>query len=238
MVVAPDSGLVLFHGLSGEDVGLKEYLDAGYRSELNGPPPIGPTAARKDWLLDLANRRYTSMVDLDAILSLKDRARTLGSEVSVRYACDLRPNDFKTGTIILLGASSANPWVELFEHNMNFVLKDDYTKLLWVINRSPQKGEPARWVSVRSDPQRRVYGVVACVPNLAGDGNTLLLEGTGMSGTEAVADFVNDDVQLLPFLNRIRRPDGTLPHFELLLESHNMGASAVRSQIVAWRTIN
>jgi hypothetical protein len=238
MVVAPDSGLVLFHGLSGQDIGLQEYLEGGYRSELNGPPQIGPEAARKDWLLDLANRRYTSMVDVEAILTLKDRARTLGSDVSVRYARDLRPNDFKTGTVVLLGASSANPWVELFERNMNFLLKDDYTKSFWVVNRSPQKGEPARWETVRTDPQRRVFGLVAYMPNLAGDGNALILEGTSMSGTEAATDFVADDRQLLPFLNRIRRPDGTLPHFELLLQTENMGASAARSQILAWRTIN
>jgi hypothetical protein len=81
-----------------------------------------------------------------------------------------------------------------------------------------------------------VYGLVAYVPNPVGDSDALLLEGTGMSGTEAVADFVNDDAQLLPFLNRIKRPDGSLPYFELLIESHNMGASAVRSHIVAWRT--
>jgi hypothetical protein len=205
---------------------------------LNGPPQISPTAPQKDWILDLANRRYTSMVDLDAILSLKDRARTLGSEVSVRYARDLRPNDFKTGTVILLGMSSANPWVELFEHNMNFILKDDFTKAFWVVNRNPQKGEPTRWETLRSDPQRGVFGLVAYVPNLAGDGNALILEGISMAGTEAATDFVNDDGQLLPFLKQIRRPDGTLPHFELLLETHNMGASAVRSQILAWRTMN
>ncbi len=34
-------------------------------------------------------------------------------------------------------------------------------------------------------------------------------------------DFVLDDAQLLPFFHRIQRPDGTAPHFELLLETHN-----------------
>jgi len=238
LLVAPDSGLVLYHGMSGKEIDLKEYLEGGYRSESNGLPLTNPTAPKQDWLLDLANRRYTSIVDLNAILSLRDRARTLGSDVSVRYARDLRPNDFKKGTVVLLGAYTANPWVELFENNMNFVLKDDYTQYMWVLNRNPRKGEPARWVSNRSDPQRRVYGVVAYVPNLAGDSDALLLEGTGMSGTEAVADFLNDDARLLPFLNQIGRPDGTLPHFELLIEAHNMGASAVRSQIVSWRTVN
>ncbi len=237
MVVAPDSGLVLFHGLSGQDIDLKSYLEAGYRSESKGPPQIGPGAARKDWLLDLANRRYTSMVDLQAILGLKDRARTLGSDVSVRYARDLRPNDFKAGNVILLGSLEANPWDELFERNMNFVLKDNYTKMFAVVNRSPQKGEPERWEAARNDPQRRVFGLIAYLPNFAGAGNALLLEGTSMSGTEAAADFVADDTQLLPFLNRIRQPDGTLPHFELLLGTQNMGASAVGSQILAWRTL-
>jgi hypothetical protein len=43
------------------------------------------------------------------------------------------------------------------------------------------------------DPQRKVYGLVAYLPNLAGDGNVLVLEGTSMSGTEGVRDFAMDD---------------------------------------------
>jgi hypothetical protein len=209
-----------------------------YRSEPNIVPQIGPTASRKESLLDLANRRYTSIVDLKTILSLKDRARSQGSEVSVRYARDFRPNDFKTDDVILLGSFEADPRVELYEPNMNFLFRDDYKGVFTILNRNPQKGEPARWESSRNDPQRRVFGVVAYIPSLGGDGNALLLEGTGMSGTEAGMDFVLDDAQLLPFLNRIRHPDGTLPHFELLLETNNMGASAVRSQIVAWHIMN
>lgn len=236
MVVAPDSGLVLFHGMSGKDVDLKEYLDAGYRSEPEILPQIGPATSLKDSLLDLANRRYTSVVDLKTILSLKDRAQTLGSEVSVRYARDLRPNDFKTGNVILLGASEADPWIELYEPRLNFLFRDDYKGVFSILNQSPQKGEPARWESRRDDPQRRVFGVIAYLPSLAGDGNVLLLEGTGMSGAEAGMDFVLDDTQLLPFLDRIRRPTGTLPPFELLLETRNLGASAGQSEIVAWRT--
>jgi len=167
---------------------------------------------------------------------LKDKASALDSNINVRYARDLRPNDFKSGTAILLGMSSANPWVELYEHDMNFVLKDDFGKTFSVINRRPQGNEPAEWISLRNDPQRRVYGVVAFVPNLARDGDDLLIEGISMSGTEAAMDFVNDDAQLLPFLDKIKRPDGSIPYFEVLLETHNMGASAVHSQILAWRS--
>ena len=238
MVVAPDSGLVIFRSLSGQEVDLKAYLEGAYRAELSGPPKTGPALIRKDVLLGLANARYTSMADVEAILSLKDRARALGSEVSLRYARDLRPNDFKTGNVVLLGASSADPWVELFEPRMNFALGDDYTSFYGVMNRSPQKEEPARWESKTDDPQHRVFAVIAYLPSLTGDGNALIIEGTTVAGTEAASDFVNDDARLLPFLNRIRRSDGSLPHFELVLEAHNMSASAVQNQILAWRTIN
>ena len=83
----------------------------------------------------------------------------LGSQVSVRFARDLRPNDFKTGDVILLGASEADPWVELYEPRLNFLFRDDYKGVFSILNRNPQKGEPARWECRWDDPQRRVFGV-------------------------------------------------------------------------------
>ena len=238
MVVAPDSGLVLYHSLSGQDLDLKSYLGAGYRSESATPVQIGPNASRKDSLTDLANRRYTSIVDVQTILELKDRAQAYNCDISMRYARDLRPNDFKTRNVILLGASEADPWVELYEHNLNFLFQDDFKGIFVIGNRIPKPGEPARWESRLDDPNRRVFGVVAFLPSLSGDGSALLLEGTGMSGAEAGMDFVLDDSKLLPFLKRIRQSDGTVPYFELLLETQNIGASATQSKIVAWRTVN
>jgi hypothetical protein len=237
-IVAPDSGLVLYHALSARDVDLKEYLEAGYRSEPKGASQIGPNTPEQDRLSDLANRRYTSLVDLNAILSIRDRAQLLGTNVAVRYARDLRPNDLKTGTVVLLGAYTANPWVELFEPKLNFVFKDDYVTTFSVLNRHPQKGEPAAWVSSKNDPQRRAFGVIAYMSNLEGNGNALLIQGIGMSGTEAATDFLADDTQLMPFLAKIKRPDGSIPHFELVLATRNMDASAVESQILAWRVMN
>ncbi len=39
--------------------------------------------------------------------------------------------------------------------------------------------------------------VVAFLPNLSGNGNALILEGTSMAGTESAWDFVSDDSQLI-----------------------------------------
>jgi hypothetical protein len=236
LVVPADSGLVIYHNMSRREFGLDEYLLGNYRNDQSGQDVFGTAPSAKDWQTNLGNRRYTSMVDLEEILALEPLARAAGSKLQVRYARDLRPNDLKTGNVILIGASEANPWVELFERNLNFVFHDDYkTGIFSVTNRSPHAGEPAQWDSAWNDPQRRVYSLVAYVPNLAGDGNVLILEGTSMSGTEGARDFVMDDSQLLPFVKKIQRADGSTPYFEALLETQNMSASAVRSTLLAWR---
>jgi len=57
-----------------------------------------------------------------------------------------------------------------------------------------------------------------------------------MAGTEAAADFMFDDTLLLPFLAKIRSRDGSLPYFEVLLQSNNMNGSASQLRVVAYRT--
>jgi hypothetical protein len=88
------------------------------------------------------------------------------------------------------------------------------------------------------DVQHRVYGVVAFPPNLSGKGNVLILERTSMAGTECAWEFVADDSALLLFLLRIKRTDGTIPHFQLVLGSNNMNGSSGKSSILTWRVMN
>jgi hypothetical protein len=57
-----------------------------------------------------------------------------------------------------------------------------------------------------------------------------------MAGTEAAADFVFDDTLLLPFLSKIRNPDGSMPYFEVLLQSSSMNGSASQLRVIAYRT--
>ena len=241
LVIPADSGLVLYHNISGRTIGLNEYLQGQYRVQPFPAMGYRPNATLSEWTANLADRRYTSMVDLNAIDSLERLAEAQGhrEELQIRYARDVRPNDLKSGNAILFGASEANPWVELYERNLNFVFHNDYqANVFSVMNRAPKNGEPKQWDSVWNDPQRRVYCLIAYVPSLAGNGNALIIEGTSMSGTEGAWDFVSDDTKLLPFLKTIQHPDGSIPHFELLLGNQNMNASAVQSRVLAWRVID
>jgi hypothetical protein len=58
-----------------------------------------------------------------------------------------------------------------------------------------------------------------------------------IEGTASIRAGV-DDSQLLPFLTRIRRGDGTVPHFEVVLGTNNFSGNAAKSAGLAWRTSN
>lgn len=231
-VVTGDSGLVMWHGVTGKGLGLSEYISGGFRTESSAASEV-PLIRTSD----LATRRYTSIVDLEIVHALDQLADRGPKSLVMRYARDVRPNDFRQGNVIFIGATEANPWVEMYEPRMNFTFFNDRVhQIMSVLNRNPKDQEPERWNSDYADVQHRVYGVVAFLPNLSGNGNALILEGTSMAGTESAWDFVSDDAQLLPLLNRIRHVDGRLPHFEVVLGTNNFSGSAAKTSIVAWRT--
>lgn len=233
MVVPSDTGLVMWRAFTKQDIDLAGYLRGNYRTAAAD----GSVKGQVD-LADVGSRRYTSITDLDVVKSLQQIADSVKSKLDLRYTRDVRPNDLKEGNVVLVGAPAANPWVELFEPKLNFVFSNAHIRQYTVMNRAPVGSEPSKWSADYDDPQRRVYGVVAFVPNLSGTGNVLILEGTSMAGTECAWDFVSDDSSLLPFLHRIKRADGTIPHFQLVLDSINLNDSSVKRAILAWRTMD
>ncbi|GGH06163.1 helix-turn-helix domain-containing protein [Silvibacterium dinghuense] len=226
LLIAADSGLVLLHGLTGKNSTLGEYMARNFDRELAG------TNLPRNTVLDIAGRRYTSFVDLELFDRLTHLPQARTGRYSIRYARDVHANDLKSANVVLSGSQDANPWIELFEPQMNFVLHDDLEKgERGFLDRAPQNGEPAYYRSMQYE-----YGVLAYLPNLSGSGHALLIEGTSVAGTEAISDFLFEDSDFEPFLEKIMRKDGRLPHFEILLRSRNLDGSAAHSEIVAYRT--
>lgn len=234
LLVPGDSSLVIYQGIKGRNLTLDEYISGAYRDF----HPIG-TGSDEVSAINLASRRYTSLVDLKVAAALGRIARGREATLEVRYPRELRADDLKQGNLILVGDSEADPWITLFERGMNFTFHNDRKDhILSVLNRAPRGNEPKQWDStpLRVEPQQRVYAVVAWLPNLSGNGHVLLVEGTTVAGTECAWDFVNDDTRLEPFLRSIRRPNGVLPPFELLLDASNIAGNASQSNILAYRT--
>lgn len=232
LFIPADSGLVLWEGLTKQSVGLSGYVKGDFRSEAQ----IGKMP--KDLLAiadGLSRRRYTTVVDLEAYQALSRIAESEKGILTMRYTRDVMPDDLKNQNVILVGAPESNPWVHLFEPQFNFVFEDSVAdRVSCIRNRAPRKGEPAKWTMASGD----LYGVVAFVHGLNEQGNALVIGGTTMAGTEAALDFLSDNAQLEPFLDRIRRSNGTIPHFEVVVGTSLIGQNATKTSVLAWRILN
>jgi hypothetical protein len=231
ILVSADSGLVLLHHLTGKRTTLAQYLNHDFSQQTQGLPQ-----QRIDEILDLAGRRYTSFVDLNLFRRIDHLPYAATGHLEVKYARDVNINDLKQGNVILSGAQEANPWLDLYESEMNFVGDRDAPHGSYRLhNRKPLPGEATEYDTIPGDPGKHVLGILAYLSNLDGDGNALIVEGSNMAGTEAISDFLFDDSALLPFLEKIRDKDGTLQHFEVVIQSTSVNGSAGPISIVAYR---
>ena len=146
------------------------------------------------------------------------------------------PN-LQSGNIILLGNFRFNPWVQAFEPKMNFYFTDSVSELTnsILMNRSPHSNELAIYRSTDVNHVHTEFCIIAFQPNPSGSGDALLLEGQSQSSTEAAEEFVQNDADLLPFLNKIRRKDGSIPYFELLLKVKGMSGNSASYEMLAQR---
>ena len=227
-IVLGDSGLVLFHAVARRYVSLHDYANGDLTKELPYVERTDP-----DFALFLAGRRYTSLTDATTAIRLLRLPEARPDRTTVSFTRDMHIDDFKNGNIVMIGAQEADPWVELFEPQMDFAFSiDNPDKHSVFLNRRPQPGEPSVYNPEREGPHQ-VYAVIAFLPNLTASGNVLLLEGISMAGTESAADLVTDDQRLLPILRGIQRPDGTLPHFEMMIATSVVKDSPAPPQVVA-----
>lgn len=229
-VIAGDTGLVIWQWLRKRRIDLREFLSGSYREMPKTADDIERTA------VGLSRRRYTTIVDLRAVLFLSNIATVYGEKLDVRQPRDVQINELKERNIILLGAPEANPWVELFVPKMKFIFvnaKDRYT--FYIENRAPRSNEPQRWSSDR----QTTYGIVAYLPGLDQNKNVLIIAGLSMTGTESALEFLSDKSQLSPFLRRVQRSGGEIPHFQVVVKSTHMTQTPVQSgTVIAWRLVD
>jgi hypothetical protein len=232
-IVLGDSGLVLFHAVARRHVSLHDYLNNDYRDQLPylewNHQAVDPKLANF-----LLHRRYTSMADAMTLNHLLRLPEAIPERTLVNYSRDMHVEDFYSSNLIIIGAQEAVPWLDLFENHMDFAFNLEGPEMhAAFLNRHPKAGDQADYNSYSPETKAKVYGVIAFLPNLRGTGNALILEGLSMVGTEAAIDLAIDDTKLLPILKTIRRPDGSLPHFEMLIERDVLGEGAGPARVDA-----
>lgn len=230
LVVGSDSALVILQHMTQRPVSLDSYTSHEYLQDVASPElPV-------DQMRKLATRRYMPVIDNSIYTEVVRQFTEENRSVSFRYARDLRPEELKQGDAILLGSRESNPWVQLFEPAMNFYFQDNLrTGVATLQNRHPEPGEQPFYDMSGSGSDHVVYGLVAYRPNLSRSGDVLILEGLTMAGTQTASDFLLDSSSLQLFLAQIRKRDGSIPHFELLLRSVSVAGESSKVEAVAYR---
>lgn len=228
-VVPADAGLNLLEDLSHRPVTLADYIEGGY-SRLT-LPSLDPHSAD-----DLRTQHFTSFIDLQIITSLTRLPEFNPQRAILRFPRDLRLDDLRNANAVIIGSVGSNPWASVAEANANFRIEyRDGMQSATIVNSKPQQGEAATYVSHWSEPAHETFALISFLPNLAGNGRLLLLEGLDVAGTQAAAEAIFHPDSIEAILRGAVRPDGSLRSFEILLRSTSIRSSATGTQIVGSR---
>ena len=231
-IVLPDASVTLSEEMTHQRMTLDGYLNHEYIT------PEEKASLSPDRLSDLHDIFAHNLVTLgdfhaaQQILSLSPLAPSLRLVLSRYYT----PDSIRRNSFILLGGRKANPWMGLFDDQMNFRVDFDKARNeMLVTNRHPLGGERATYASwTDTSGSTTVYSVIAYLPNLSRTGNVVLLAGTDSSATSAAAEFLTSEDSLARFRNTLQTKH--YPHFEVLLKSSRVSGTLFSSEMVAYRT--
>ena len=231
-IVPADTGFALWQDLSGHDMNLGDYLSRHFLS------------LSDEELREVAMRRSTSPADLVVSTRLAVIARTFGSRYNVQYARDIDARSFQDTNVAIIGSHRSNPWIEVFEPQLNFVVdRDPTTGAPSFRNRSPHPGEAQRYsipttLDVQGGEQQEFesYGVVALLRPCNGSRFAVLLEGLNMQATEAAGEIVTDPQALSSLLQDVHHTSGTsVEPFEALIQLKSLPGAYADAKVIAYR---
>jgi len=230
IIVPDDTGLTIAVGLIQQEVTPEEYVDGQYRKVLGQQFPT-----LINWDRPFAHR-YTDLVDLLAVDRLARMPELSRQPTTIRYARDLRPEELNDGNAILFGGSNANPWVTLFDRELNFSIRFEPVERSFAIeNRNPKTGEAKTYPYTPYSAAQAYYGLVAVRPNFKNTGNVLLLEGVTNSGLQSAIDFCLDEHLVGELLKSVLNKNGTIKPFEVLVRTTAVGSTPTRVEVVGTR---
>ncbi len=230
-IVLPDASLSIREELTKHPITLSDYINRQYLNE-TGSLPVSKD--RRDDLSDIYGHNLVAFGDFRAaqeILALSP----VGSSLHLTLSRFFEAESVKHDNLILIGGKKANPWVYMFDDQMNFSLDyDDDRGLGYIVNRHPHPGEAASYTPSLYPKGFVGYSVVAYLPNPSHNGNVIVLTGTDSDATAAAAEFLTSEEQLKKFHTTLHVQ--RFPYFEVLLKTSRLSGTSFNSEIIAYRT--
>jgi hypothetical protein len=238
-LITSDPGIVNVQELTGTQLSVSDYANHLFIPQ---PNSLTPDEIRFSHIFLGGDSSSAAAVDTPIAVGIAILARNSASRLDVHAARSIRFADLKTDdNFIFLGSPRSDPWVALFNDQMDFQFSFDKTsRQEFIRNVRPRQNElPAYYPTAQGWATGQSFGIVALVQNPDQDGHVLLLAGASGEGTEAAGKLVTD----LPRLSSILKscglnPSGRPAHFELLLRFNAMAGSANNIDVVACHILN
>jgi hypothetical protein len=228
-IVLPDDSASLIENITHHPITLGDYLSRGFLQQIQSSDF---SADRKADLNEVFNHNlitFGGVLAAQRIIALDPFSLSLHLTASRFYEAD----SLKRDNAILIGGKKANPWVFLFDDQLNFNL-DTAGAGMFVVNTHPQSGEQAVYTESSTQKGPIGYSVVAYLPNPSRTGNTIIVAGTDSDASSAAAEFLTSEEQLQKFRNIIH--SDRFPYFEVLLKTSELRGTSFNAEIVAYRT--
>ena len=233
-VVLSDATLGLFEDAIRHQFTVNEYRDKVFGRL--GDELLKDPAERARWK-DLVGVYFTHISDarLAATFSVLNASRGLPTEII--HAGDFAVTYLQSHNLVLVGTRRTNPWVDMFEDQLNFrsVFEETRPMVSYFQNRSPLPGERAAYAV---DWTKQGYCRVAYLPSPGRNGSVLLISGTDMASSEAGGQFISTERWIQKLSTALgMAPKSRFPHFEALLKVDYMTWNTVKFDLVAHRAI-
>jgi hypothetical protein len=229
-LVLADTSLALAKDIAGKPISLKDYVDYKYKI---APEWDNLSPERKADLTQVLDRDDGSLGDFRVarrIIALDPQSKS----IKLRSAREYTPEAIRQNSVILIGSSESNPWVDLYKDQLNFSVEyNPVTHHSFVIDRAPVAPEKSVYEFPPDLSKTAGYSVIAFVPDLSGNGNALILGGTDSQATRAAGEFITNNDSMAKFRQNL--PGGQFAHFEILLESSQLVGTPMKSKVVAFR---
>lgn len=231
-IVPGDASLDVYTAWEQRSVSLANYTNQDYQNEVSVSRP----PHHND--VPLSVRSVTPMADLRLVSDLVRVPEWMDqpawdSWIKICYARDMVVANTHNNNLILIGSSTFNPWVTLYQKTLDFYVHWDYVHdVYYITNRDPKPGEQKQYVYTRR-PSNKAYTLVALTDNSQGEGRVLLIEGTSMGTTYGAVNFFTNQELWQPVIRAATDKNGRLHNFEVLLSGDFVRGGLSNTQIVA-----
>jgi hypothetical protein len=186
--------------------------------------------------LNLLHGHRAALVDTQVAAEVAALAQSSSRKIQVQGARSLQFSNLKTDdNFIFLGSPRSDPWVSVFDDQLDFRFEIDKAGFESIRNVHPRPQEQIEYVpSGGGGATGQSFAIIAFVRNPDQNGQILLLAGANAEGTQSAGKLITDLPRLSMELLKCGIPtSGPLKHFELLLRVKMMASSASEYDVVA-----